>query len=189
MKTFLKDGKCYISFTDTGPGISEEILPKIFDPFFTTKPVGKGTGLGLSVNKSIVEQYNGRIFVETSSSGTTLKTILQWTLGWIIFSKTQSYDITTCEDGAKALSILDSDSFDIAIIDFKLPDVDGLTLLKHIKTISPQTGVIIITAFAQVKTAVQAIREGAFDYIAKPFTNEELLLSIEKFLKFRNLEK
>ncbi|MCX7724871.1 MAG: hypothetical protein N2042_06485 [Thermodesulfovibrio sp.] len=42
---------------------------------------------------------------------------------------------------------------------------------------------------AQVKTAVQAIREGAFDYIAKPFTNEELLLSIEKFLKFRNLEK
>ncbi|MDW8113206.1 MAG: ATP-binding protein [Spirochaetia bacterium] len=77
MKTFLKDGKCYISFTDTGPGISEEILPKIFDPFFTTKPVGKGTGLGLSVNKSIVEQYNGRIFVETSSSGTTLKTILQ----------------------------------------------------------------------------------------------------------------
>jgi len=110
-------------------------------------------------------------------------------LGMDHFLRTCGYEATSCDDGAKALSILDSDFFDIAIVDLKLPGVDGLTLLKHIKTISPQTGVIIITAFAEVKTAVQAIKDGAFDYIAKPFTNEELLLVIERFLKFRTLEK
>ncbi|ACI21996.1 MULTISPECIES: sigma-54-dependent transcriptional regulator [Thermodesulfovibrio] len=110
-------------------------------------------------------------------------------LGMNHFLRAYGYEATSCDDGAKALSILDSEIFDIAIVDLKLPGVDGLTLLKHIKTISPQTGVIIITAFAEVKTAVQAIKDGAFDYIAKPFTNEELLLVIERFLKFRTLEK
>ncbi|MCG2813324.1 MAG: HAMP domain-containing histidine kinase, partial [Thermodesulfovibrionales bacterium] len=68
--TLSDNGYCEISFTDTGQGIPEEVLLYIFDPFFTTKPVGEGTGLGLSVSKSIVEQHNGKITVETSEKGT-----------------------------------------------------------------------------------------------------------------------
>jgi len=110
-------------------------------------------------------------------------------LGMNHFLNSCGYEVKSCEDGTKALTMIDSEKFDIAIVDLKLPGVDGLSLLKHIKNKLPQTGVIIITAFAEVKTAVQAIKDGAFDYIAKPFTNEELLLVIERFLKFRDLEK
>lgn len=109
-------------------------------------------------------------------------------LGMNHFLGSCGYYIKSCDDGLKAMSILDSEFFDIAIVDLKLPGVDGLSLLKHIKNRYLQTGVIIITAFAEVKTAVQAIKDGAFDYIAKPFTNEELILVIERLLKFRNLE-
>ncbi|GAB4538602.1 MAG: DUF3365 domain-containing protein [Thermodesulfovibrionia bacterium] len=69
----VKDNSCIISFSDTGSGIPPNILHRIFEPFFTTKPVGEGTGLGLSVSKSIIEQHNGNIDVETSDKGTTFK--------------------------------------------------------------------------------------------------------------------
>jgi len=69
--TFSEDGYCTASFSDSGSGIPDTVMPHIFEPFFTTKPVGEGTGLGLSVSKSIVEQHNGRIVVDTSQQGTT----------------------------------------------------------------------------------------------------------------------
>lgn len=109
-------------------------------------------------------------------------------IGMSHFLRSSGYSVKSVEDGLEALSLIDSEFFDIAIVDLKLPGIDGLSLLRHIKTNSPQTGVIMITAFAEVKTAVQAIKDGAFDYLAKPFSNEELLLVIERFLKFRSLE-
>lgn len=109
-------------------------------------------------------------------------------LGMSHFLSSAGYNVKTCEDGAKGISVIEKESFDLVITDLKLPGYDGLVVLKRIRTISPDTGVIIMTAYADVKTAVQAIREGAFDYIAKPFSNEELLIAIERFLKFQKLE-
>jgi DNA-binding NtrC family response regulator len=109
-------------------------------------------------------------------------------LGMSHFLSSSGYTVTTCKDGAEGMLSIDKKNFDLIITDLKLPRFDGLTLLKHIRTVSPNTGVIIMTAYADIKNAVQSIKEGAFDYIAKPFSNEELLIAIERFLKFRNLE-
>lgn len=72
-----KGDKILISITDTGTGISEDILANVFEPFFTTKPAGKGTGLGLSVAKNIITDHNGQIYIEsTVGFGTTVNIIL-----------------------------------------------------------------------------------------------------------------
>lgn len=93
------------------------------------------------------------------------------------------------ENGDRAIEIFQKNPFDLVITDLRLPGRDGLSVLKEVKSRTPDVGVIIITAFAEIKTAVQAIKDGAFDYIAKPFSNEELLLVIERFFNFRRLEK
>lgn len=101
----------------------------------------------------------------------------------------QGYEVKVCETGKKALQLLKNEFFDIALVDVRLPDIDGLELLQEIRKISPETGVIIITAYADVRSAVKAIKDGAFDYLSKPFQEEELFITIEKFLRFRNLER
>ncbi len=110
-------------------------------------------------------------------------------LGMSHFLSSSGYAVTTCDDGAEGMSAIEKERFDLVITDLKLPHHDGLMILNRIKSVSPDTGVVIMTAHADVKTAVQAIKDGAFDYIAKPFSNEELLITIDRFLNFRNIER
>lgn len=110
-------------------------------------------------------------------------------LGMSHFLRSSGYSVEETGSSDRAIDILQKNFFDLIITDLRLPGRDGLSLLKEVKTKTPDTGVIIITAFADIKTAVQAIKDGAFDYIAKPFSNEELLLVIERFFNFRRLEK
>lgn len=114
-------------------------------------------------------------------------------LGMSHFLSSSGYAVKTCDDGVQGISAIEKESasggFDLVITDLRLPHGDGLKILNRIRSASPDTGVIIMTAYADVKTAVQAIKDGAFDYIEKPFSNEELLITIERFQKFRNLER
>ena len=91
------------------------------------------------------------------------------------------YHVAIAEDSKKALTILESESFDIVLADIKMPGMDGLEMLKRIKAIRKDTIVIMMTAFATVETAVQALKDGAFDYVTKPFDPDDLEEIINKW--------
>ncbi len=84
------------------------------------------------------------------------------------------YRVECAEDAKKALNILESDDFDIVLADIKMPGMDGLEMLKRIKSLRKDSIVIMMTAFATVDTAVQALKDGAFDYVTKPFDPDDL---------------
>jgi DNA-binding NtrC family response regulator len=102
---------------------------------------------------------------------------------------TAGYTVVSAEAGKMGLVLFEERGFDLVITDLRLPDTDGIRILKTIKEKSAETGVIVITAYAEVKTAVEAMRAGAVDYISKPFEPDELLIIIERFIKQRDLEK
>lgn len=84
------------------------------------------------------------------------------------------YRTECAEDAKKALSVLESENFDIVLADIKMPGMDGMEMLRRIKSIRKDSIVIMMTAFATVDTAVQALKEGAFDYVTKPFDPDDL---------------
>jgi DNA-binding NtrC family response regulator len=84
------------------------------------------------------------------------------------------YRVDCAENAKQALSILESDVFDIILTDLKMPGMDGLELLQRIKTLNKDSIIIVMTAFATVDTAVRALKEGAFDYVTKPFDPDDL---------------
>ena len=84
------------------------------------------------------------------------------------------YDVDCAENAKKALSILESKNFDIILADIKMPGMDGLEMHRRIKSLNRDSIVIIMTAFASVDTAVQALKDGAYDYITKPFDPDDL---------------
>ena len=97
-----------------------------------------------------------------------------------IFSvKSNRYDITTVSSGEEALVILEKESFDIILTDIKMPGLPGLKLLSTIRNKYPDTAIIVITGFATVRTAVEAMKLGAVEFIPKPFTPDEIYNSVE----------
>ncbi len=84
------------------------------------------------------------------------------------------YQVECAEDAKTALSKLESDNYDIILADIKMPGMDGLEMLRRIKLLKDDSIVIVMTAFATVDTAVQALKDGAFDYITKPFDPDDL---------------
>ena len=84
------------------------------------------------------------------------------------------FRVESAENAKRALTILESDQFDIILADIKMPGMDGLEMLRRIKSIKPDSIVIVMTAFATVDTAVKALKDGAYDYVTKPFDPDDL---------------
>jgi two-component system response regulator PilR (NtrC family) len=106
-----------------------------------------------------------------------------------IMLRKEGYEVVTAENGELAIKALQSDIFDLVITDLKMPHMDGMTLLKLVKESSPDTIVIIITAFGTTEGAEKARNLGAYDYIGKPFNNDEIKLVIHNALEKRHLRK
>ena len=98
------------------------------------------------------------------------------------------YDVTAVESGEAALKVYDKDLFDLALVDMKMPGMNGIELLSKIREIDKNAIVIMITAFASVPTAIKALKDGAFDYITKPVDPDELNHLVERALKQKNLQ-
>src|SRR3989304_6310653 len=101
----------------------------------------------------------------------------------------EGYDVAVACGGKEAIDILKNNAFDVVVTDIKMPRIGGLEALKFIKENSPDTMVVMITAFASHETAVEAMKAGAYDYVTKPFNNDQIKLVIKKAIEKRSLLK
>jgi len=95
--------------------------------------------------------------------------------------------VEAAEDGSKGLALLEAESFDLIILDFKMPGLSGMDVLKRIKGDDPEAVVIVITGYATIESAVEAIKSGAYDFIPKPFTPDSLRAIVKRALDKREL--
>jgi len=106
-----------------------------------------------------------------------------------IMLKKEGYKVSLASNGEEVVKLIENDLFDLVLLDIRMPKVDGISALKKIKANSPETIVIMITAYASADTAIRAMKEGAYDYITKPFKVEEIKLIIKNALEKKNLQK
>src|SRR6267378_1435939 len=122
----------------------------------------------------------GRILIADDEDG------LRWVLekGF----RGAGYQVTAVKDGTAALREAEAQPFDLILLDIRMPGMDGLTLLSHVRGKRPDAHVVIMTAHGTVETAIQAMQKGAYDYLAKPFDLDEALLLAERALPATLLE-
>lgn len=95
----------------------------------------------------------------------------------------ENYGVDFALSAKEAIALIEKKSYDLILTDLKMPEIDGIGLLEHIKKNDPDIPVIVITAYATVETAVEAMRKGACDYISKPFSSAELRMAVEQALE------
>ena len=123
----------------------------------------------------------GRILIADDEDG------LRWVLEKGL--KQAGYRVLAVKDGESALQEVEAEPFDLILLDIRMPGVDGLTLLAKIREARPDTLVVIMTAHGTMETAIQAMQRGAYDYLAKPFDMDEVLLLAERALSVRRLSQ
>ena len=100
-----------------------------------------------------------------------------------IMLEREGYEVSSAENGTEAISRFKKKKYDVVIADIKMPKVSGLEVLSSVKELSPETSVILITAHASFESAVEAMNEGAYDYITKPFNVDEIKVTVSNALQ------
>lgn len=103
--------------------------------------------------------------------------------------KKNGFEVTAVADGEAALTQVKAHTFELLLADIRMPRLTGIELLEKVRTIEPALKVVLMTAYATVPQAVEAVKLGAFDYLTKPFDDEQLLMTIGQALKFKRLEE
>jgi len=101
--------------------------------------------------------------------------------------RTDGHQVTVCATGAEAVAAGRAEAFDVVLSDIRLPDLDGLEVLRAFQEESPASAVILMTAFGTVEIAIQAIKAGAYDYVSKPFKLDEVRIAVERALERKRL--
>jgi len=109
-------------------------------------------------------------------------------LSMILREKTP-YEIITTNNPVEAVELAKQGGFDLVISDLKMPGLDGMEIIDAVKKVDEDIPVIIITAFASVESASEAIQKGGFDFITKPFRKEQILFTIDKALKWLRVQR
>ncbi|HEX6879504.1 MAG TPA: ATP-binding protein [Terriglobales bacterium] len=201
-----------LSVSDSGCGMSQEIISRIFEPFFTTKPAGKGTGLGLSIIYGIVEQAKGAVYVYSElGQGTCFKIYLPRVdirrssenretysrpLVLLIdddieictvtteFLRTRGYEVEHATSGGDALEICERLQRKIAVLvsDVNMPGADGLDIQGYFAINHPETRMLYISGYTRKTLRDRGILPPESEFLQKPFRMDELAERIEAIL-------
>ncbi len=201
-----------LSVSDSGCGMSAEIISRIFEPFFTTKAAGKGTGLGLSIVYGIVEQAKGAIYVYSElGQGTCFKIYLprvdiiqpsknretHWRPLILLidddleicsvtaeFLRTRGYEVEHSASGGEAVEICERLQREIAVLvsDVTMPGADGLDIQGYFAINHPETRMLYISGYTRKTLRQRGILPPGSEFLQKPFRMEELSERIEAIL-------
>src|SRR6266513_3854906 len=158
------------------------------------RQAARGRSVGRKSTGSWLHGHGGSVDGETALSvggigmSTSILVVdderaIQDTLAWCL--RTDGHEVRTAGSGEEALSIMADQGFGLSISDIIMSGLSGVDLLRKARALQPRTPVVLITAFATVETAVEALREGASDYVIKPFKFDDLRLRVQRLLEHR----
>jgi len=107
----------------------------------------------------------------------------------VIITDKTDYNVTTTSNPLEVPGLIAGGDFDLVITDLRMPEKDGMEIIEEAQTSGLEIPFVVITAYGTIESAVEAMKNGAFDYITKPFRKEHILLTIERVMRYRRLQK